>query len=114
MGHPLELPSLLKDAAQGQLRQLPAGTVQGLVNVKWKVRTWQNPENYSCLSIDFACSGRRLAQKEGMELKPHCTKPSKMLQRLKLELVAGAGTKGWLWLQLQSLQPPLAPYSRTG
>lgn len=53
MGHSLELPSLLKDAAHGQLRQLLTGTVQGLVNVKWKVRAWQNPENYSCLRIDF-------------------------------------------------------------
>lgn len=53
MGDPLELPSLLKDAAQGQLRQLPAGTGQGLVNVEGKVRDWQNPENYSCLRIHF-------------------------------------------------------------
>lgn len=103
-----ELPSLLENAAQGQLRQLPTDTTQGLVGVKREATTWQKPVNYSCIRIDFiyhqVWSGRSLAQEEGRDLKPYCTKPSKMLRELKLDLSAGAGTEGWL----QHLQPALA------
>lgn len=45
-----ELPSLLENAAQGQLRQLPTDTTQCLVRVEREVKAWQKPLNCSCLT----------------------------------------------------------------